>query len=177
DEEYQFTVNKKPAAIHKLTFSNGSDSHDKNNKFIWNSQIPESNRFGLYKKMSVGGFAYDINDQPIVGAKIRFTISGGIGSDTVTTLTTSSTGRYTGEIYSPTGLGAYKYQESHVCSHYDLHTLVISDGYESDGTPLSIVETREYVYNKPDVYTIEDGLLPLYDIAVQFYGQCLESKE
>lgn len=173
-EQYQFTVKEKPKAIHKLTFFNTSDSHGDNNKFIWNSQLTESSRFGIKNSMNVVGNAYDINDQPIVGAKVRFKISGGIGADTVTVLTTNASGQYSGVIYSPSGLGEFSYQESHVCSRFDLHTLVISDGFSNDGTALPIVETKEYVYNDDDIYTTEDGLLPLYDIAVQFQGTCLD---
>lgn len=160
-ENYSFTAKEIPD-VHRITFRNWSDSHGSNNKFIWN----HGNYFGLRLKMNVSGYAFDINNQPVEGAKIHFRIDSSVNSSYESvTLTTDSRGWYAGVIESPVGRAEYGFNESHGCSHYDLHTMTISDAYVDINKPLARVETMD----DGDI-TNEDGSMLLYDIAFYDYG-------
>jgi len=162
--EYTFSAKKVAPAIHRITFRNTSDSHGVNNKFSWG----RGEYFGLRKQMTVSGYAFDSNNDPIEDARISFRISGGVTSDTISTFTTDANGRYSGTIHSPTNFANECYNESHGASYYDLHELVISDGRDANGTPLLRVETLETHPN--GVITNEDGRMRLYDIAYYDYN-------
>ena len=162
---YAFTAKKAVPRVDKLVFNNKSDSHDVNNKFDWG----HGSLFGLKHETLATGYAYDANGDPIEGVKLNFLLKGSVNSNSFSlhTVTTDNRGWYYINLESPLGASRYFYQESHLCSYFDLHELVISDARDGLETPLARVETTD-----DGRKTIEDGRLTVYDITNQVSQRC-----
>jgi hypothetical protein len=126
--------------------------------------------FAFKNTATISGYAYDSNNMPARGAALKFTLAGSVGTSTVATATTDSTGYYSTTISSPSGAGANMFNGACNFYYYDVHTLKIQSDYGSGVTPENVSSIK--LIEGSTQTTITGTLVPLNDVAYYVYHGC-----
>lgn len=126
--------------------------------------------FAFKNTATISGYAYDSNNIPARGAALKFTLAGSVGTSTVATATTDSTGYYSTTISSPSGAGANMFNGACNFYYYDVHTLKIQSDYGSGVTPENVISIK--LIEGSTQTTIMGTDVLLNDVAYYVYHGC-----
>ena len=150
--------------IHSITFNFNSDEG-----VVGRVNWGAGNHFAFRNTAGITGYAYDVNDEPVVGATIRFTLPGSVGSSqTVTTATTNASGYYSATISSPLGAGANTFAGACLMYYYDVHTLSVQNDFGTVTENISLIR----LIDGSNEINVTNSLVPLNDVAYYTYIGC-----
>lgn len=150
--------------IHSITFNFNSDEG-----VVGRVNWGAGNHFGFRNTAGITGYAYDVNNEPVAGATIRFTLPGSVGSSqTVTTARTNASGYYSATISSPLGAGSNLFGGACLQYHYDVHTLSVQNDFGGTTENISLIRLND----RGNEVNVTNSSVTLNDVAYYIYVGC-----